>query len=40
MKNEQQTLPTKDFIREKEQQIQEARNHKFTGVKQKNIYII
>jgi len=31
MKNEQQTLPTKDFIREKEQQIQEARNHKFTG---------
>jgi len=31
MKNEQQQLPTKDFIREKGQQIQEARNHKFTG---------
>jgi len=31
MKNEQQQLPTKEFIKEKEQQIQEARNHKFTG---------
>jgi len=31
MKNEQQTLPTKNFIKEKEQEIQEARNHKFTG---------
>ncbi|ORX84697.1 plus-3-domain-containing protein [Anaeromyces robustus] len=31
MKNEQQQLPTKDFVKEKKQQIQEARDHKFTG---------
>ncbi|ORX48675.1 plus-3-domain-containing protein [Piromyces finnis] len=30
MKNEQQQLPSKDFIREKEKQIQEARDHEFT----------
>jgi len=32
MKNEQQQLPTKEFIREKEKQIQEARDHEFTPV--------
>jgi len=31
MKNEQQQLPSKEFIKEKHQQIEEARNHKFTG---------
>jgi len=36
MKNEQQQLPTKEFIKEKQQQIKEAREHKLTGVLQKN----
>ncbi|ORY34491.1 plus-3-domain-containing protein [Neocallimastix californiae] len=31
MKNEQQKLPTKEFIKEKQEQIEEARNHTFTG---------
>jgi hypothetical protein len=31
MKNEQQQLPTKEFIKEKQQQIKEAREHKLTG---------
>jgi len=35
MKNEQQKLPTKEFIKEKQEQIEEARNHTFTGVKNK-----